>query len=215
MSVSARPRRRRDAIRRPQILATATELVREKGLWNVRISDIARRAGISPASVVYYFGSKDELFAQAIARADDAFYSAVEPELERVEDPPARLALLVVRSSTSDWVLWVDLWLYGRHHEEIGGAQLRFNRRWRDAIAATIRYGVERGAWEVDDVSLTALRLAALTDGLAVQMLLDEPDHTRDQYVRMTLAAAALELGVQADALITESERFALESGSA
>lgn len=202
MSVSVRPRRRRDAIRRPQILGTATELVREKGLWNVRISDVARRAGISPASVVYYFGSKDELFAQAIAGADDAFYAAVEPELQPVDDPAERLALLVVRSSTSDWVLWVDLWLYARHHPELADAQRRFNRRWRDAIAAVIEYGVGRGAWKVSDVVLTALRLAAITDGLAVQMLLGEPDHTGGRYVEMTLTAAALELGVPADALL-------------
>jgi len=202
MSVSARPRRRRDAIRRPQILATATELVREKGLWNVRISDVARRAGISPASVVYYFGSKDQLFAQAIAGADDAFYAAVEPELRELEDPAERLALLVVRSSTSDWVLWVDLWLYARHHPELAGAQRRFNGRWRDAIAATIQYGVGRGVWEVSEVGLSALRLAAITDGLAVQMLLGEPDHTRDRYVEMTLTAAALELGVPAEGLL-------------
>ena len=70
----SRPKRRLDAVRRPQILATAVELVREKGLWSVRISDVAKRAGMSPTSVVYYFGSKDELFAEAISGADDTFY---------------------------------------------------------------------------------------------------------------------------------------------
>jgi AcrR family transcriptional regulator len=212
--VSARPRRRRDATRRPQILATATELVREKGLWNVRISDIARQAGISPASVVYYFGSKDELFAQAIAAADEAFYTAVEPELQQVSDPFSRLALLVVRSSTSDWLLWVDLWIYGRYHPDIAGAQRRFNRRWREAIGSVIGYGVELGAWEVGNLHQTALRLAALTDGLAVQMVLGEPDHTREQYVKMALTAAALELGVGADALIAPAASFS-DSGGA
>ena len=77
----SRPRRRLDAIRRPQILATATELVREKGLWSVRISDVAKRAGMSPANVVYYFGTKDELFAAAITQADDMFYGPVLQEL--------------------------------------------------------------------------------------------------------------------------------------
>ena len=44
MIVSTRPRRRLDRIRRPQILATAVELLREKGIWSVRIADIAQRA---------------------------------------------------------------------------------------------------------------------------------------------------------------------------
>jgi AcrR family transcriptional regulator len=209
MSISARPRRRRDAIRRPQILATAVELVREKGLWNVRISDVARRAGISPSSVVYYFGTKDELFVQAITGADDAFYAEVEPELAEVSDPAERLALLVVRSSNSDWLLWVDLWVYARHNSDvkIKRSQRRFNRRWRDSIATVIRYGVQREAWPVAAPDEVALRLAALTDGLAVQMLLGEPDHTPEQYVRATLTAAALELGLDAERLLSAAAR--------
>ena len=79
-----RPKRRLDAVRRPQILATATDLVREKGLWSVRISDVAKRAEMSPTSVVYYFGTKDELFADAISRADDMFYEPVLEELARL-----------------------------------------------------------------------------------------------------------------------------------
>jgi AcrR family transcriptional regulator len=209
MAVTARPRRRLDAVRRPQILATAVDLVREKGLWKVRISDVARRAGVSPASVVYYFGTKDELFVQAISGADDAFYAELEPELLQRSDPIERLALLVVRSSASDWLLWVDLWLYACHHtdDNIKQSQRRFNRRWRDAIASAIRYGTELGAWRSQDPDEVALRLAAITDGMAVQMLLGEPDHTREQYVRMTLEAAALELDISAETLLSAAAR--------
>jgi AcrR family transcriptional regulator len=214
MAVSTRPRRRLDAIRRPQILATAVELVREKGLFEVRISDVARRAGVSPANVVYYFGTKDELFAQAITGADDAFYAALEPELEQLQDAVARLALVVVRSCTSDWLLWVDLWLYALHHPELAPVQRRFNRRWREAIAGAVRYGERTGAWRDLDADLVALRLAAITDGLAVQMILGEPDHTRERYVTMTLTAAALELGIDVAELIQAADRLAPDEGS-
>lgn len=145
MAVEPRPPRRLDAVRRPQILATAVELVREKGLWSVRISDVAHRAGVSPANVVYYFGSKDELFAQAIASADDAFYAALDPELAAISDPVMRLATMVVRSSESDWVLWVDLWVYARYHPAIAGVERHFSRRWRDAIAGVLRHGERAG----------------------------------------------------------------------
>src|SRR5947207_2230345 len=70
---SVRPRRRLDEVRRPQILATTVELIRERGLWDVRLADVAKHGGMSATSVVYYFGSKDQLFAQAIAEVDDAF----------------------------------------------------------------------------------------------------------------------------------------------
>jgi AcrR family transcriptional regulator len=206
-----RPRRRLDAVRRPQILATAVELVREKGLWNVRISDVAKRAGVSPTSVVYYFGTKDQLLADSITRADDAFYRAVEPLLERVDSAVDRIAWLIVRSSTSDWLLWIDLWVYARHHPETVIAQRHFQRRWRKAIEDVVVYGNATGEWNVDGAGAIAQRLAAITDGLAVHMLLGDPDHTPERYVDMTLTAASLELGCDLTALREAARRCPAE----
>jgi AcrR family transcriptional regulator len=206
----SRPRRRLDAVRRPQILATATDLVREKGLWSVRISDVAKRAGMSPTSVVYYFGTKDELFAAAITRADDMFYGPVQEELKRLDSACARLAWLIVRSSTSDWMLWIDLWVYARHHPDTAVAQRRFHRRWRQAIEDIVVEGVESGEWTVEDPSGVAQRLSALTDGLSVHMVLGDADHTPERYISMTLTAAALELGCNREDLLEAAARCPL-----
>ncbi len=202
-----RPRRRLDAVRRPQILATATDLVREKGLWSVRISDVAKRAEMSPTSVVYYFGTKDELFADAISRADDMFYEPVLEELSRLDTAGERLAWLIVRSSTSDWMLWIDLWVYARHHPDTAVAQRRFHRRWRQTIEDVVREGVETGEWMVEDPPGVSQRLAALTDGLAVHMVLGDPEHTPERYVSMSLTAAALELGCSRQDLVDAAAR--------
>jgi hypothetical protein len=105
------------------------------------------------------------------------------------------MACLIVRSSLSDWVLWMDLWVYARRHPEIAGAQRRFHMRWRAAISEVVRYGAERGEWSHVDPEAAAVRLAAVTDGLAVHMVLGDPDHSRQQYVANSLAAAACELG--------------------
>jgi AcrR family transcriptional regulator len=196
-----RPNRRLDAQRRPQILAIAVELVREKGLWSVRISDVAKRAGLSPTSVIYYFGTKDQLLADAIAGADDAFYAPVERLLECTQSAHDRMAWLIVLSSTSEWLLWMDLWVYARHHPDTAVAQRRFHRRWRQAIESVISYGNEVGEWNVAEVPSVAQRLAALTDGLGVHMVLGDPDHTRERYVDMTLTAVSLELGCKLAAL--------------
>ncbi|MFZ1993806.1 MAG: TetR family transcriptional regulator C-terminal domain-containing protein [Solirubrobacteraceae bacterium] len=202
-----RPRRRLDAVRRPQILATATDLVREKGLWSVRISDVAKRAEMSPANVVYYFGSKDELFADAISRADDMFYEPVLEELGRLDTACERLAWLIVRSAASDWMLWIDLWVYARHHPDTAVAQRRFHRRWRQTFEDVVRQGIDAGEWTVEDPAGVSQRLSALTDGLAVHMVLGDPDHTRERYVDMSLAAAALELGCARQDLVEAAAR--------
>jgi AcrR family transcriptional regulator len=198
-------------VRRPQILETAIELVREKGLWSVRISDIAKRAGMSPTSVVYYFGTKDDLFAEAISGVDDAFYDDVLAELARLPSAVDRFAWLIVRSSAADWLLWMELWAYARHHPDTGAAQRRFHGRWRQAIQDVVEYGTEHGEWRAADPSAVAQRLCALTEGLAVHMVLGDPDHTPERYVEMTLAAAALEL----DRDVAELQRAAGRASAA
>ena len=106
-NVHQRPRRRRDDVRRPQILATTVELIGERGLWDVRLADVAERAGISATSVVYYFGSKDQLFAQAIADADDAFYEPLLAELEALQSA-ARADRVPVRALQHQRLAAVD-----------------------------------------------------------------------------------------------------------
>jgi AcrR family transcriptional regulator len=196
-----RPRRRLDDIRRPQILETTVELIGERGLWEVRLADVAERAGISATSVVYYFGTKDELFAEAIHAADAAFYEPLEDDFARCPSAAERLALLMRHSAGSDWPLWIDLWVYSRHHPETAAAQRHFHERWRMTIEQIVRYGCETGEWSVSDPAEVALRLSALTDGLAVHMVLGDSEHTPARYVEMSLAAAALELGVSRETL--------------
>ena len=195
------PRRPLSKVRQPQILATTVELLREQGLWSVRVSDVAERAATSPAGVIYYFGTKDELFKAAIADADATFYATVWPELDRLESAAERLAWLLVRSSRSDWVLWMDLWVYSRRHPELLETQRGFAERWTGTIADVVRHGQERGEFGPGDADELAVRLAAVTEGLAVHMVLEDPGRTPEHYVETSLAAAAAELGADLDAL--------------
>ena len=199
-----RPRRRLDDVRRPQILTTTVELIRERGLWEVRLSDVAERAGISATSVVYYFGTKDQLFAEAIHVADEGFYEPLAGAFERHPTAAERIVLLLRHSAASDWPLWIDLWVYSRHHPETAAAQRHFHERWRMTIEEIVRYGCQTGEWSVSDPAAVALRLSALTDGLAVHMVLGDSEHTPERYVEMSLVAAALELGVERAALAVD-----------
>ena len=62
---------------------------------------------------------------------------------------------------------------------------------------------MEAGEWTVDDPAAVSQRLSALTDGLAVHMVLGDPDHTaRALRGRMSLTAAALELGCELKDLV-------------
>jgi AcrR family transcriptional regulator len=203
------PKRRLDDVRRPQILAAAAELLTEEGLSAVRVADVAERAGTSPTSVIYYFGTKAELFEQAIAHADDGFYADLLEELERLRSGVDRLASLIVSSSSIDWLLWMDLWVYSRRHPELLEAHRRFDRRFRGVIADVIRHGQERGEFDPVDADEASVRIGSLMRGLAVHVALGEHDVTAGQMVGHCLHAAAQELGCEPAGLQAAADRIA------
>ena len=52
--------------RRLQILTAAAELIAEIGVAETRIADVAKRAKVSSALVIYYFGTRDRLLVDAL-----------------------------------------------------------------------------------------------------------------------------------------------------
>ena len=60
--------------RRGQMLRAAIEVIEERGFPETRIADVAARAGTSPALVIYYFKTKDQLLTEALRYAEDTWY---------------------------------------------------------------------------------------------------------------------------------------------
>jgi TetR/AcrR family transcriptional repressor of bet genes len=207
------PRRRLDDVRKPKILAAAVQLLVEEGLASVRVADVARRAGTSATSVIYYFGSKDALFEEAIAGADDAFYAALLADVERLESGVDRLAWLIVSSSATDWLLWMDLWVYARRHPEMLAAHRRFDRRFREMLADSIRHGQQRREFGAVDADEIALRLGSLMRGLAVHVALGEHEVTSARMVDECVHAAALELRCEPAVIQAAASRQAAAGG--
>ena len=55
--------------RRRQIIEAATKAFSRDGYVEARVEDIARAAGVAPTAIYYHFGSKEELFTQALRSA--------------------------------------------------------------------------------------------------------------------------------------------------
>jgi AcrR family transcriptional regulator len=169
------PRPQIDHIRKPQLLGAAAEVISERGVEATRIADVAERAGTSPPAVLYWFDSRDELLGEALTFAEDAFYERFSERLAALADPRARLlALIDASASGEDWVLWVELWTRALRDERLREARQRLDDRWRAQIATIIADGVEAGVFADTDPENVALELAALIDGLAVQVTLGD-----------------------------------------
>jgi AcrR family transcriptional regulator len=190
--------------RRLEILEAAADVIRERGLCETRIADVARRAGASAALVLYYFDSKDRLLTEALTHAEDRFYLQTFHELTGLEGARRRLLHLIDRSLPSgatigetlgDWQLWFELWSRALRDPLVAQKREALDRRWRGTIAQIVRDGQAAGELEPVDADDFALRLASLIDGLAIQAILQDRDATPERVREACVGLVARELG--------------------
>lgn len=194
-------------VRRTQILKAAVETIGERGLCESRIADIARRAGTSAALLIYYFGSKDRLLAEALAYSGERFYAQTSAELAELATATDRLVRLVELCCSvggaggsgwlEEWVLWLDLWARAPRDPDVARDREAMDRRFRGAIADIVRSGQMRGEFGPVDADEFALRFAAMIDGLAIQVVLNDADVTPRRMLEVCLRSAAAELGFE------------------
>lgn len=167
--------------RRVQMLRAAAELVCERGFSETRISDVAKRAGVSSALVIYYFGTRDRLLVDALRYSEESGYEAAERMLAEIPSLHERLSLLIKWTCVPEaeneipgaWGLWFDLWAQAFRHDEVKAGRVELDARWRRMIADA----VESADLDTEvDARMFALEFSALLDGLSIQVALEDPE---------------------------------------
>jgi len=194
------PRPRLDHVRRPELLAAAAAVIRERGLENARVVDVADEAGTSAPSVLYYFASKAELLKEALTSAEERFYEDLEIELAGIEGARERMLRIVQYGAGEgdyDAALWMELWARALRDPELAATRAELDGRWRRTIADVVRYGQERGEFGPTEPEEFAVLLASLLDGLAVQIALRDLEVTPDRVRELAVKLAERELGCE------------------
>lgn len=192
------PRQKTTHTRREQITRAALDVIAERGFQELRIADIAQRAGTSAPAVLYHFESKDEILDAAVSLAEDTFYAEVDSTLETPAPAGERLVRLLERGGRGDapgttalWKVWLEIWTRALRDRHTARTSSLLDRRWRATLATTIRDGQARGEFSPEaDANLVALQLAALMDGLGIQLALDDPDVSGERMTQVLLDAA-------------------------
>ena len=187
--------------RRELILHATVAVVRERGFAGTRVSDIARQAGTSQGLVLYHFGSLAGALAASLTMLEDEFYEDFAHDLAAEEGPVDRLrhmAELAAGRGTAvgNWGLWLELWARALRDPDARAVRESLDRRWRVALRSVINEGVADGSFKPGNPAKSVLRLAALMDGLAVQLALDEPGMTSRKFTDLWWESAVLELGI-------------------
>lgn len=186
-----------EAQRREEILSAACSTLAETGLTGLRVSDVAKSAGVSSGTVHYYFTSKKELvnaafeynFTNSLQRRQ--WLMAAEDVHAAETDDPIGLLRDIVDSYLPDgdastltaWRVWADLWAEGMRDPELQEMNQRLYGRWRELVADVIRRAQELGHAREGDAVRMADMLISMIDGLAMQALLHS-DHVTHQSMR-------------------------------
>jgi AcrR family transcriptional regulator len=190
--------------RREQLLRSALEVIVARGYADTRIADVAEHAGTSPALVIYYFKTRDQLLTEALRYSEDAWYAAGTQRLAAIGGAAGRLAELIAMTCLpgtdpaprSEWLLWLDLWALSPRNPGVATVRRKFDERWRETISATILSGQESGEFDASvDAASFAVTLSALLDGMAVQIALEDPDVPPSRAYDLAMRYAAGQLG--------------------
>ena len=169
--------------RRGQMLHAALEVISERGFADTRIADIAERIGISPALVIYYFKTKDQLLTEAIRHYEDAWYDECTRRMDKLPTAADRLEELVGMMLLPDRdvepdennKLWLDFWAQAARNPDVASTRRKSDERWRAVIASLVQSGQDAGEFAATEPAPFAVFVSALLDGLAIQIALDDP----------------------------------------
>lgn len=196
--------------RRDRILRATIAVVRERGFAGTRVTDIALAAGTSQGLVLYHFGSLAGALAASLTLLEDEFYEELERNLSEVVGPVPRLWHIAELGAgygpaVGDWRLWLELWVRAIRDEDARTARESLDSRWRGALRQVVDEGLAAGVFAASDPKASVLRLAALMDGLAIQLALDEPGMTTGKFTELWWQSAVLELGISPVNAVTGS----------
>ncbi len=204
MTEQAEPGHARPGIadqRRGQMLRAALDVISERGFADTRIADIAERIGISPALVIYYFKTKDQLLTEAIKHYEDTWYAEAKRRMDKLATAAERIeefvAMNLLPNPDPDWKLWLDLWAQAARNSDVGDVRREFDEREREVVVSLVVAGQEAGEFASIDPHPFSVFLCALLDGLAIQIALEDPSVDAMSAYELCMRYIADRLGFQ------------------
>lgn len=170
------PRPNVEEIRREEILRATCEVIAERGYAATRVADIARRSGTSSATVHYYFKTKQNVLTEALAFAGRLASEQHRDMISGLTSIREQLVRLVewqipVVGERDSWTIWLEVWNEATRRERVKDAQHAAYSDWLRTLEDLIERGVANGEFRPVDTPEVAAMLAALIDGLGLQVL--------------------------------------------
>jgi AcrR family transcriptional regulator len=175
--------------RREELIKATYLEVAEKGYSAVTLQDIAKRAGVSKGSTLYYFATKEDLFLGALEWLVERLHKRLHEAILEVEDPveKVRAALRTVFISAHEsrqfFMAYTDFISIGTRNNRFHEFNAKFYHGCFELDREIVEAGVETGVFRQVNVEDACSMMRALVDGLMLQWFFSS-DGTFDDYHR-------------------------------
>jgi AcrR family transcriptional regulator len=160
-------------LRREEIIDAMVEQISERGIAATRVADVAAAMGVSTGLIFYHFETKEALLAAAFPRAMQHDMDDLAKIVARRSPAATRLRAVIKLYSPAGgapgWRLWIDGWAAALRDQGLVQAIREIDSVWRSAVRDLIIKGAAAGEFTCRDPEVSAARITALLDGLAVQ----------------------------------------------
>ncbi|WP_312361294.1 transcriptional regulator BetI [Ensifer sp.] len=177
-----------EPVRRKALVDAALRVIGDQGTLAVTMSDIARRAGVSPALAHHYFGSKEQLLIETVRSLLRQLRDDTVTALNAAATPREKLSALIrVSFQASQFApdtiaAWLAFYSEAQRSEDVRRFLVVYARRLRSNLMASLKV-----LCPTDDAERIAEGAAAMIDGL---------------YIRQSLRSAPI--GIEASIALTE-----------
>ena len=182
--------RPREKARAEKLLQAGWSVIAETGFRSLRISDVARRAGVSTGTVHYYFPTKSDLLLAAFEYNIRQSIERRQVIAEGAEGPLERLYGFVEaylpddKASVHTWRIWAEFWAESLHDPSLQTMNEQAYGNWRALVNDLFLQAQERGEIAPGNTEFMADALVAMMDGLALQTIANSHDITPERMRR-------------------------------
>jgi TetR/AcrR family transcriptional repressor of bet genes len=165
--------------RRLELIKATINAVAKRGIAGTKMSDVATEAGLSQGIVNLYFVSKEKLLVETLRYLADEYKNAWEKALQQAGPTAtqrlARLVELDFKSQLCDrkkLAVWFAFWGEAKSRPTYLRLCKQRDREYDTVLTELCKQIVADGQYAHADAEVIASSLAALTDGLWMDILI-------------------------------------------
>jgi AcrR family transcriptional regulator len=189
--------------RRAQLREAARAVLLERGAVGLRVKDIAERAGVAPATVLYYYPRIDQLLLQVSRDAMERYAERRAQAVHELTDPAEQLRLAIrlgipTGPDDGDSRILYELDAFTGTSAAFDVLSAAYFDRQVALYEGVLERGSEAGAFELGaSVTEIARGLVGLEDGLGLQVVIGHPRVDAAEAERILLRFAAAATGLE------------------